>query len=43
MDHCQVCWDGGELMCCDFCPVSVHPECIGLKPRQAAKLAKLKW
>lgn len=27
---CQSCWDGGEIVCCDLCPVSVHPECIGI-------------
>merc|ERR1712159_129074 len=26
---CQACWDGGQIVCCDLCPVSVHPECIG--------------
>ncbi len=27
---CQVCWTGGELICCDYCPGAVHPECIGI-------------
>ena len=27
---CQSCWDGGEIVCCDLCPVSVHPACIGI-------------
>jgi len=27
---CQSCWDGGEIVCCDLCPVSVHPDCIGI-------------
>ena len=22
---CQSCWDGGEIVCCDLCPVSAHP------------------
>ena len=26
--HCLACWDGGELILCDQCPVSVHPECL---------------
>lgn len=25
----QVCWDGGDLVCCDNCPCAYHPECIG--------------
>jgi len=27
---CQVCWGGGELLCCDFCPGAYHPACIGI-------------
>jgi hypothetical protein len=30
-DFCQVCGDGGDLICCPRCPVSLHPKCIGLK------------
>ena len=30
-DFCQVCGDGGSLVCCPRCPVSVHLECLGLK------------
>lgn len=26
-DFCQLCWDGGQLLCCDFCPVATHAEC----------------
>lgn len=29
-DHCFVCSEGGNLMCCDLCPRTVHPNCIGL-------------
>ncbi len=28
--HCQVCWDGGDLFCCDACPAAYHAECLGL-------------
>ena len=28
--HCQVCWDGGDLFCCDSCPAAYHAECLGL-------------
>ena len=28
---CQVCWGGGDLVCCDFCPGSYHPHCIGVE------------
>ena len=27
---CQVCWDGGDLVCCDECPSSYHPDCLGV-------------
>jgi len=30
-NHCLRCWDGGELVCCDFCPASYHIGCLGLK------------
>ena len=30
-DHCSVCRDGGDLLCCDRCPKSFHLDCIGLK------------
>jgi hypothetical protein len=28
---CQCCGDGGLLVCCPRCPVSVHVQCLGLK------------
>jgi len=27
-DLCLSCWDGGDLMCCDFCPASYHSQCL---------------
>jgi SWI/SNF-related matrix-associated actin-dependent regulator of chromatin subfamily A member 5 len=30
-DHCQVCLDGGSLVLCPLCPVSLHLKCCGLK------------
>lgn len=29
-DICNECWDGGELLVCDICPMAFHPQCIGL-------------
>ncbi len=31
-DFCQICGDGGLLIECPRCPVSVHSECCGLHP-----------
>ena len=31
--HCLACWDGGELILCDQCPVAVHEDCLA--PNQA--------
>ena len=26
-DYCYACKDGGELLCCDKCPLAYHLEC----------------
>lgn len=40
VDHCMVCWDGGDLVCCDHCPCSYHPECLGMT---LAEIMRMKW
>jgi SWI/SNF-related matrix-associated actin-dependent regulator of chromatin subfamily A member 5 len=37
---CQACWDGGDIVCCDLCPVSVHAECIGMTQSEIAKATR---
>lgn len=27
-DYCKICKDGGELLCCDFCPGTYHMRCV---------------
>ena len=27
-DYCHTCRDGGELLCCDFCPLAYHLKCL---------------
>ena len=38
-DVCIQCMDGGDcLVCCDRCPVSVHPRCIGMHHSEERRL-----
>ena len=39
---CLVCWDGGDLVCCDGCPASYHLGCIGLRPSDLDDM-KFQW
>jgi SWI/SNF-related matrix-associated actin-dependent regulator of chromatin subfamily A member 5 len=41
-DTCQVCWDGGELYCCDWCPAAYHAACLppdGVPPADGGRRA----
>ena len=29
-DYCLICFEGGNLICCDSCPRTVHAACLGL-------------
>ncbi|EKG20962.1 SNF2-related protein [Macrophomina phaseolina MS6] len=37
-DHCQTCWDGGELWICSLCPRSYHEDCLNTEQRAFHKL-----
>ena len=37
-EHCPVCLEGGEVICCDTCPAVYHLECVELK-----KVPRGKW
>lgn len=36
----QVCWDGGDLVCCDLCPCSYHAECVGSTPAEMERTTR---
>jgi len=40
-EYCEACRDGGELVCCERCPISYHPTCCD-PPCDAADLPD-KW
>ncbi|KAK9807695.1 hypothetical protein WJX72_006345 [[Myrmecia] bisecta] len=40
-DLCQVCWDGGVLVCCDDCPAAYHADCLGLDQKELE--GKQRW
>jgi hypothetical protein len=37
-EYCQECWEGGDLFCCDYCPVSVHAGCVGVSARALERM-----
>jgi hypothetical protein len=37
-DFCQICWEEGDLYCCNYCPVSVHAECVGIRARDLDRM-----
>ena len=39
-DSCQLCHDGGDLLCCSFCPVVIHIECLGVKNKKEIERLK---
>jgi len=44
-DHmavCQSCWEGGNLLCCDYCPSAYHFGCLGMKESDMKKV-KFQW
>eukprot|EP01041_Mallomonas_annulata_P001867 gene1867-3622_t len=36
-DQCLVCWEGGDLLCCDRCPLSFHALCININIKKLPK------
>ena len=31
--YCQVCWEGGDLFCCNYCPAVYHAKCVGISAK----------
>ena len=40
-DECYICYEGGDLVCCDYCPKSYHLNCH--IPRLQANQLPKKW
>lgn len=36
-EHCQVCWDGGDIICCTLCPRSYHYGCLDPDSKKRSK------
>jgi len=34
LDHCAICFEGGDLVCCDVCPRSYHSRCMKVQTEQ---------
>ena len=41
--ECYVCKDGGEVLCCDFCPSVVHKHCLSLEDQEQAISSESDW
>lgn len=37
LQHCQVCWDGGDVVLCSGCPRSFHYECLDRDAKARSK------
>jgi len=42
-DDCLYCNDGGDLLCCEFCPHVAHPECCEPPIEKSEITSDLKW
>lgn len=43
--HCLACWDGGDLILCDNCPVAAHLQCLhpDQAPARASRKIGISW
>lgn len=42
-DCCVICADGGDLLCCENCPSTYHPKCMGFKVCSFSLLNEENW